>query len=96
MNAKLTLTMEPLVIAQAKEYARQQKRSLSDLIENYLKFIVKDTPVPEKEIEVSPWIQSLRGSVKVPKDFDYDYKRIIGEIRTEKYLKYLNNDETVN
>jgi hypothetical protein len=92
MNAKLTLSIEPLVIAQAKEYALQQKRSLSDLIENYLKFIVKDTPVPKKEIEVSPWIQSLRGSLKVPKDFDFDYKRIIEEKRNEKFLNYLNND----
>jgi predicted CopG family antitoxin len=37
MNTKLTLTIEQSVIEKAKKYAKEKERSLSDLIENYLK-----------------------------------------------------------
>ena len=37
MNTKLTLTIEQSVIEKAKKYAKNKERSLSDLIENYLK-----------------------------------------------------------
>lgn len=36
MKSKLTLSIDKSVIAQAKAYAAQQGRSLSDLVENYL------------------------------------------------------------
>ena len=60
MNTKLTLTIEQSVIEKAKKYAKEKERSLSDLIENYLKAITK-----EKKTEIardSPIIQSLKGS----------------------------------
>jgi uncharacterized protein (DUF3820 family) len=37
MNAKLTLTIEQSVIEKAKIYAKSRGRSLSDIIESYLK-----------------------------------------------------------
>ena len=39
MTAKLTLTIEDTVIDSAKKYARQKGKSLSDVVENYLKSI---------------------------------------------------------
>jgi hypothetical protein len=39
MTTKLTLTMEDKVIDSAKKYARQKGKSLSDIVENYLKSI---------------------------------------------------------
>jgi hypothetical protein len=39
MTTKLTLTMEDKVISSAKKYARQKGKSLSDIVENYLKSI---------------------------------------------------------
>ena len=36
MDTKLTLTLEQNIIIKAKIYAKKNKRSLSDLIENYL------------------------------------------------------------
>ena len=42
MNSKLTLTVEKSVIEKAKKYARSKGRSLSDIIENYLKSITSD------------------------------------------------------
>ena len=39
MNTKLTLTIEESVIAKAKKYAKDKYRSLTDIIENYLKVL---------------------------------------------------------
>ena len=82
MNTKLTLTIDQSVIERAKKYARQKERSLSDLIENYLKSL---TNSEEKTVEnISPPLKSMKGAFKIPKDFDY--KKEITERLTEKYL----------
>ncbi|MBE9461220.1 DUF6364 family protein [Dyadobacter subterraneus] len=81
MNTKLTLTIEDSVIDQAKRYARQEGRSLSDLVENYLKAVIAD---PEKQIELTPIVKALRGSFKAPADFDYKEELVKG--LSEKYL----------
>ncbi|GHT48618.1 hypothetical protein FACS189474_2760 [Bacteroidia bacterium] len=84
MDTKLTLTMEHSVIAKAKIYAKNREHSLSDLIENYLKSITSD--VSPNEVELTPIVKSLKGAVKAPENFDYNYKKLMEEIRTEKYL----------
>ncbi len=68
MQTKLTLTLDQSIIEQAKLYAKKQGRSLSDLIENYLKLVLKDNP---QEVPLSPSIRSLKGAVQLPKDFEY-------------------------
>ncbi|MFN9380872.1 MAG: DUF6364 family protein, partial [Bacteroidota bacterium] len=45
MNTKVTLTIEQTVIEKAKKYAKDNERSLSDLIENYLKALTKESDV---------------------------------------------------
>ena len=82
MNTKLTLTIEQSVIEKAKKYAKQKERSLSDLIETYLKAITKEAKI-ETGIE-TPIVQSLKGSFQMPKDFDY--KKELTERLSEKYL----------
>lgn len=82
MNKKLTLTIDQSVIERAKKYARQKERSLSDLIENYLKALT--TEEISKQDELSPTVKSLKGSFKMPKDFDY--KKELSDRLTEKYL----------
>lgn len=42
MNTKLTLTLEEDVIQRAKKYAKKKGRSLSDIIETYLKIITSE------------------------------------------------------
>lgn len=69
MNTKLTLTIEESLIARAKRYAKDKGRSLSDIIENYLKVILKENT--SKVIDSNPIASSLRGAFKMPKDFDY-------------------------
>ncbi|MFW5657407.1 MAG: DUF6364 family protein [Bacteroidota bacterium] len=82
MNTKLTLTIEHTLIDKAKKYAKNEGRSLSDIIENYLKVIIKDDNT--KVIDPTPIASSLRGAFKAPKDFDY--KKELSKALSEKYL----------
>ena len=82
MNTKLTLTIEEKVIVKAKNYARKKNRSLSNLIENYLKAIANEDVVEESE--TTSIVNSLKGSFKMPKDFDY--KMELSKRLSEKYL----------
>lgn len=84
MDTKLTLKLDKDVIDRAKEYAASQKRSLSGMIESYLKTLIsKDKAQSESDIEISPFVKSLRTGVKV--HFDYDYKKAYGDYLTEKH-----------
>lgn len=80
MNTKLTLTIEQSVIEKAKKFARE--RSLSDLIENYLKALTDEETTVEDEL--APTVKLLRGSFKLPKNFDY--KKELTDRLSEKYL----------
>lgn len=82
MNTKLTLTIEQTIIERAKKYAHNKGRSLSDIIENYLKAITKEET--SEASELTPIVKSLQGSFKAPSDFDY--KKELAKKLTEKYL----------
>ncbi|HOO85105.1 MAG TPA: DUF6364 family protein [Prolixibacteraceae bacterium] len=82
MNSKLTLTIEQSLIEKAKRYAKGNGRSLSDIIENYLKVIINEKN--SKVIDTTPIATSLRGSFKAPKDFDY--KKELSKELSQKYL----------
>ncbi len=82
MTTKLTLTVEKEVIDLAKAYASKKGRSLSDLIENYLKTLVQKE---NDKMDFSADIKRLLGSVKAPKDFDY--KKELGNALSKKYSK---------
>jgi hypothetical protein len=82
MTTKLTLTIEESVIDSAKAYARDQGRSLSDVVENYLKILAAKSPM---EDALSPKVLQLRGSIKLPPNFDY--KSELGNAIAEKYAK---------
>lgn len=85
MSSKLTISVNETVVAEAKRYANSQGRSLSSLIEEYLKSLVSREK-RDSEFEVSPIVKSLWGSVKaIPKGSDY--KEIIGDEIASKYLK---------
>jgi len=83
MNTKLTLTIEQSIIDQAKLYAKKKGRSLSDIIESYLKVVSENELSEDKQI--SPIVQSLKGSFKAPESFDY--KKELTKGLTSKYLK---------
>ncbi len=82
MNTKLTLTIEQTIIEQAKKYANGTGRSLSDIVENYLKALTREDDV--ESIALTPIVKSLKGSFKPPESSDY--KKELAKRLTEKYL----------
>jgi hypothetical protein len=83
MNTKLTLTIEQEIIKRAKDYAKEKNRSLSDIIENYLKVLTKEEQKKTNK-KPNPVVKSLRGSFKMPKKMDY--KKELRNRLEEKYL----------
>ena len=59
MDAKLTLNIDKDVASRAKVYARKEGRSLSDLVENYLKLLTKNSTIEDSEY--TPLVKSLLG-----------------------------------
>lgn len=82
MTTKLTLTVEKEIIETAKAYAKKNGRSLSALIESYLKALIKKD---NNKDQFSPKVKRLLGSIQVSKDFDY--KRELQEAISQKYSK---------
>ena len=80
MITKLTLTIDDSVINSAKQYASENGKSLSGIVENYLKSI---TDQEKKQTELSPRVTRLMGVIKLPDDFDY--KKEIGSALMKKY-----------
>ena len=82
MNTKLTLTIEREVIEMAKKYAKGKNRSLSDIIENYLRSLTHKDSQDGRELD--PSVASLKGAFKMPKNLDY--KKELGKRLEEKYM----------
>lgn len=85
MQTKLTLTVEQEVIQNAKEYAKKHDRSLSNIVEEYLKSLslVKSK---DKKAKFSKIVRELKGSVKDP-DKNKSYKELLQDALIEKHLK---------
>lgn len=82
MNTKLTLTLKKEVIEMAKKYAKAKGQSLSEIVENYFKFVtVQRAQIKEKQL--SPKVRKLRGILKT--DSNLDYKQILTEELSKKY-----------
>jgi hypothetical protein len=72
MDTKLTIKLDRYVIERAKEYSLSNKKSLSRLIEAYLKSLVNNNDSADnEEIQISPFVKSLSSGVKTPADLDY-------------------------
>ncbi|NQY08129.1 MAG: hypothetical protein HRT71_01260 [Flavobacteriales bacterium] len=67
MDTKLTLSLNKLVIEQAKTYAKTNKISLSKLIESYLSSL---TNKYKNETEITPLVESLSGVISIKSDTD--------------------------
>lgn len=82
MTTKLTLTIEDKVISSAKKYAHKKGKSLSHLVENYLKSISdKETG----NLPISPKVSKLMGIIRLPNDFNY--KNELSKALSKKYKK---------
>lgn len=82
MNTKLTLTIEKEVIEIAKEYAKEKGQSLSEMVENYFKFVtLSRKKVTENQLSLK--VRKLRGIIKT--DNNFDYKQNLTEELSKKY-----------
>lgn len=82
MTTKLTLTLEEKVITSAKKYASRRGKSLSKIVEGYLKTISLND---SSEKKLLPKVAKLKGVIQLPKDFDY--KKELGKAIAAKYTK---------
>lgn len=82
MTTKLTLTIDDGVIETAKKYAKMKGKSLSGLVENYLKTLGSQQEVGG---EISPAILKLKGVIQLPEQ--YDYKKELTTGLAKKYKR---------
>lgn len=82
MSVKLTLTLDENVIGTAKKHASKTGKSLSRIVENYLRSISAENTVDES---ISPEILKFMGVIKLPRKFDY--KKQMGNTLSKKYKK---------
>lgn len=80
MSTKLTLTIDQQVIEAAKRYAQINGRSVSNLVETYLKSLTAEETIAN---EYSPRLKSLIGAISLPEDVDY--KELLAEELHKKY-----------
>lgn len=70
-KTKLTLSLNPAVIAKAKTYARHRQTSISQLVEAYLDAISSETR-PIDDIPISPLVASMIVGKAVPDGVEKD------------------------
>ena len=83
MDTKLTLKLDKTIIQKAKIFARENKVSLSNLVENYFESLTKKDD--KKELNISPTVKALSGILKLKDDSEPGDLR--DQYLTEKYLR---------
>ncbi len=78
MTTKLTLSLNKSIIERAKRYAKGNNQSLSQIVESYLEKVTSENP----ELG-DPELDSIRGIIKLPKNFDA--KKEVRKLRVEKH-----------
>ena len=83
MLTKLTLTIDEAVVEQAKEYAQQKNRSVSRIVEDYLRNISsKNETVSFRNNLSSPITDSISGMFQ---DNGKSYKEMLDEALQERF-----------
>lgn len=79
---KLTLSMEPEVIAAAKRLAKEQKTSVSNMIRQYIKAMDR---MDWKSMPIGPKTLKISGIISLPAD--KDYRQLRDDALEERYRK---------
>jgi hypothetical protein len=77
MTNKLTLSVEKAIVDQAKRYAQEHNRSLSEIVAKYLEYLTGDAATA---IDIDPEVLDLSDEIPVeqlmdPDDIKYRYLR---------------------
>jgi hypothetical protein len=82
MYTKLTLNIDQDVIENAKIYAKNSKRSISKLVEEYLASISNKNTILNEPL--GPITKEITGIIKLKENIDY--KELLTDALMEKYL----------
>ena len=77
MQTKLTLRLEDQLIEQAKSYAAQAGKSVSQVVADYFKLLTSEKA--NTRSPSTPITQSLRGFLRESKLNENDYKKYLEE-----------------
>jgi hypothetical protein len=80
MQTKITLRLEKELIQRAKSFAERTGKSVSQIVADY--FASLGTTPPEKDIELTPVVRSLKGALRGTDARIEDYHRHL----EDKYL----------
>ncbi len=84
MDTKLTLKLDKQTIEKAKAYAAAHQKSLSRMVEAFLKSVIdKETKHFEDDIKISPFVSSMRTGVRLPPNLSY--KEAYTDYLADKY-----------
>ena len=78
MQTKLTLRVEDSLIQQAKDYAKEHDKSLSQIVADYFRALTES----QQRLENAPITQSLIGVLNASEFDEEDYKKHL----EDKYL----------
>jgi hypothetical protein len=70
MDKKLTLSLNQRILEKAKKYAKDNKTSLSEMIESYLDSLTRDKEDSDSD-KITSLVVSLCGVIELPDNFDY-------------------------
>lgn len=76
MKRKLTLRMDDEAIERAKEYAAERGISVSQLVENFFELLES---TDERQVEMSPLVKSLWGTLEGEDVDEDDYREHLEE-----------------
>jgi len=85
MLTKLTLSIDDSVILSAKTYAQKRKRSVSRLVEEYLKNLSTIESAPSHMLELGPITRSISGMFKQEYKGESDNELLLSALQ-EKLL----------
>ena len=77
MNTKLTLRLDDHLIASAKEYSAKTGKSVSKIVADL--FVIIKNEKLEKNMPITPTVQSLKGILKNTDVTKSDYKDYLEE-----------------
>jgi len=82
MDTVLTLNIDQNVVQNAENYANYSKKTVSQLVEEYLLSISSKNETDNKQL--GPITRQLTGIIKLNKDINH--KELLADVLTEKYL----------
>lgn len=85
MLTKLTLTIESDVVSRAKEYARSKHRSVSKLVEEYLKTVSDTENLRNPEFELQATLTESITSMFKEEDTGKDYDELLESALSEDF-----------